>query len=168
MDHKKGRPNHQMHPILQKELSYMYWLEAAFFKLIFIIGFNSGSVDQFTFFSVLGKCKFVRDMHLFRANRLKPTFWNLTAFIIFSHLHSEQRNHKLLRVTRIHKDSYSNMKRTERQSRLYAFVYGDNSQYFLPCKTLTATTCASFFVDDTGHFEVSVTSISSLCLKVAL
>ena len=35
-------------------------------------------------------------MHLFRANRLKPTFWNLTAFIIFSHLHSEQRNHKLL------------------------------------------------------------------------
>ena len=35
-------------------------------------------------------------MHLFGANRLKPTFWNLTAFIIFSHLHSEQRNHKLL------------------------------------------------------------------------
>ena len=46
---------------LQKELSYMYSLEAAFLKLIFIIGFNSGSVDQFTFFSVLGKCKFVRD-----------------------------------------------------------------------------------------------------------
>ena len=30
-------------------------------KFIFIIGFNSGSVDQFTFFLVLGKCKFVRD-----------------------------------------------------------------------------------------------------------
>ena len=63
------------------------------------------------------------------------------------------------------------MKSTERQLRLYAFVYGDNSQYFLPCKTLTATTCGAFgFMDDTGHFEVSVTnaSISSLLLKVAL
>ena len=50
MEHKKGRQDHQMHPILQKELSYMYWLKAAFFKFIFIIGFNSGSVDQFTFF----------------------------------------------------------------------------------------------------------------------
>ena len=44
-------------------------------------------------------------------------------------------------------------------------------KYFLPCKTLTATTCGAFgFVDDEGHLEVSVTnaSISSLFLKVAL
>ena len=57
------------------------------------------------------------------------------------------------------------------QLRLYAFVYGDNSQYFLPCKTLTATSCGAFgFLVETGHFEVSVTnaSISLLFLKVAL
>ena len=44
-------------------------------------------------------------------------------------------------------------------------------KYFLPCKTLTATICGAFgFLDDTGHFKVSVTnaSISSLLLKVAL
>ena len=55
MGHKKGRQNHQVHPILQKELSYMDWLEAAFFKFIFIIGFNSGSVDQFTLFFGFGE-----------------------------------------------------------------------------------------------------------------
>ena len=69
------------------------------------------------------------------------------------------------------KGSYSSMKRAERQLRLYAFLYGDNSQYFLPCKTFTATSCSAFgFLVDTGHFEVLVAnaSISSLFLKVAL
>ena len=54
---------------------------------------------------------------------------------------------------------------------MLAFVYEDNSQYFLPFKTLTATTCAAFFVDDKGHFEVSAlsnTSTSSLRLNCAL
>ena len=54
MDHKKGRPNHQTHPILQKELSYMYSLEAVFIKFISLLALIQALQINLLFFRFWG------------------------------------------------------------------------------------------------------------------
>ena len=94
---------------------------------------------------------------------------NNILILIFSFFFPQKgpnENYKILSV------AYKELKISPKFQALIGFVSPlCTLKYFLPCKTLTATTCGAFgFLDDAGHFEVSVTnaSISSLLLKVAL